>query len=262
MTTLPNIETDEIGFIAFYNVIEESDADSIDPEDALSDGSIEQYTLYDNGWSGDFDSVTGRRISVRVKSDGWIVAYMDRTQETGESDEGPEDIPRGNHDLAKNWKVYNDESDLEENTLSEAIESLASELDNWESSIEDQFSQSDVGLYNYEHESSEATTLFSESITSGEGHGFIFTDGTEVNMIVVGVAGENTSNTASGSLSVDYEHPTQGSESILSTGTDSYDHYVASYVDSEDTEHDSEYLIDTGDVSFGNHGVDLLIMWE
>lgn len=152
MATLPDVDTDDISLLAYWNAIDQGDADSIDPEDALDDGDIGEYTLYDNGWEGEYTLTTGREATARVKSDGWFVVYIDDTEDYG-ANEGDASNIRGPWDIANNWTSSSSASSLGDNSFKQAIGSLQGELDN---SDDINFDGDDVGIYDY---SVGATTL-------------------------------------------------------------------------------------------------------
>ena len=75
MATLPDLNPEEdAGLLYYYKSIDTPQIDGI-----LSKGAINTYTLYDNGVIAKFDSGNYENarsdFTVRVKTDGWIVAY-------------------------------------------------------------------------------------------------------------------------------------------------------------------------------------------
>lgn len=184
MATLPDLDTSNIGFCAYWNAIDQGGVGSIDPEDALSDGNINDYTLYDNGWEAtSYTSVTGREFKIRCKSDGWFVAYMDRSENFTVTTGSP-DNARGPWDLANDW-TQGANSNFVSNSLSEAIRSAASNLGNWGSIT---FNHSDVGLYNFEFSSATGITGMSSAASTSyeqgdqsQTSGVLYTSGTTIN---------------------------------------------------------------------------------
>ena len=153
MADLPDLDTGNISYVAYWNAIDDGGVNSIDAEDALSDGNIQSYTLYDNGFECTYETFTGRNCTARVKSDGWFVAYFDRSGSYGES--GNADNLRGYWDLANAWNSPGN-STLGNHTLERVINSLQANLSN---SGAVSYSSDDVALYNYAHPESTASTL-------------------------------------------------------------------------------------------------------
>ena len=166
MSDLPDIDTDDVSFIAFYNAIEQGGASEIEPEQVLD--QLESYTTYDNGFEGTYEigrSTYPQVLTVRMKTDGWVVAYLDREENYNQNIqpgvENAELLVRGP------WNVIdwlNKSASLEENTLAKTINSLCDNLDN---SDEITFFYEDVGLYNYAYENAEAVTVMGLSGSSG-----------------------------------------------------------------------------------------------
>lgn len=254
MADLPDLTTGDIGFCAYWNAIDQGEVGSVDPEEALSDGRIEEYTLYDNGWEAEsYNSVTGRDIKVRAKTDGWFVAYMDRTEEF-ESNVGSPSDARGPWDLGNDWTDWNNNSDFVENTLADAINSVASELENWDSIS---FDYSDVGLYNFEYSDSAGITGMSTQEQDYEGFpdntsGFVYTDGTTIDW----AACAGSTNGSSGTT-VEFE----GSE--VADGGSSHgalDILDAGLIEDEGTEYQMTISGDEFEDTAYAHG-DVLLIW-
>jgi hypothetical protein len=165
MGTLPDLDTGNISYISYWNAIDQGGVGSIDPEEALSNGNIQSYTLYDNGYTLKFQSTTGRTIDMRIKTDGWIVAHIDRSNDYIQSTNSK---PRGRWDIINDWTNGRDGT-ITNNSLERAIRSLAGSLDNFGSMT---YNSADVGLYNYEYPDSQATTFADISLsTSGSSAG-------------------------------------------------------------------------------------------
>lgn len=155
MSDLPDLDTSQISFIAYWNAIDDGGVSSIDPEDVIADGNINEYTLYDNGVHIDRYSIGPREIEARIKSDGWIIAYLDRTNNPATNTSPP---PSGPWDIISDWETRSVNSG--QNKLSRAIDGLQSEFTN---ASQITFSYSDVGLYNYEYPDATATTILQTS---------------------------------------------------------------------------------------------------
>lgn len=158
MAKLPDIDTTAVSYLGYWNAIDQGGADSIDPSDALSDSSLIDYTLYDNGWEGTYSSATGRVLTVRVKNDGWFVAYIDRTTGTTGDNSPTQDVSqvRGPWDLINAWSVSDGTGSLSSSTFHAAIQSLQSNLSNAGNIT---YADADVGLYNYQYTSSTTVTM-------------------------------------------------------------------------------------------------------
>lgn len=90
MAELPDIDTSNVSHIAYFNAIDDGGVTTIDPEEVTSAPGIQDYTLYDNGLEGTFnlqetyddislaDSTVFPEATFRVKSDGWMVVYLDQ----------------------------------------------------------------------------------------------------------------------------------------------------------------------------------------
>lgn len=184
MSTLPDINTSNVGYIAYWNALNHG-VGSINSSDVLSDSNIQNYTLYDNGFTAQYSSINGRTITVRVKQDGWFVAYIDRTNNFTPTNSSK---IRGYWDIINDWSTTGNSNTFPNNTLERSIHSLQSQLSNSGSIT---YNSSDVGLYNYEYTSATTSTGFSSNSSNGstETSGLIYTSGTTVDYAVAaGVA--------------------------------------------------------------------------
>lgn len=188
MATLPDLDTANTGFVAFWNAIDQGGVGSIDPSEALSDNGLAEYTLYDNGFEGQYNlghitSNVAQNVTVRMKTDGWIVAYTDRTNSFATESGSP---PIGYWDIINDWTDYTSASSITQNLLERAINNLRQSLSNSSSMT---YNSGDVGLYNYEHSSATNVTLLSGYYhISGQGfdahygytetYGFVYTSDT------------------------------------------------------------------------------------
>lgn len=167
MSDLPDLDTSQVSYISYWNVIDDGGVSSFDPSDVLTDGNIQEYTLYDNGIHIDRYSTGWREIQARVKSDGWFIAYLDRTNDPENEEIGPWEIL----DLSSNP----DPSRLATETT---IQSLQSNLSN---SGNVTFNYSDVSLYNYEYpDASNLTIFFKANFGPSESNEFSYTSGTTI----------------------------------------------------------------------------------
>lgn len=173
MANIPDLDTANISFVAYWNAIDDGGVSSIDPEGALSSNNISSYELYDNGVEGkyqkgfpvdtfDNDMSTTDRVNFRVKSDGWIVTWLDRTEEYGANtlydvNNGEWDPLHGPWDIIYNWHNTETVGQFSPNRLELAIQDLQSQLSKSDGIS---FNLSDVGLYNYEYPDATTTSWF------------------------------------------------------------------------------------------------------
>jgi len=161
MADLPDIDTSSVSYIAYFNAVTQGGASSISPSDVLSSGSITSSTTYDNGIEGELSPQTSAfrsTIQFRVKSDGWIVAYIDRRlnldQVTGTQANviGPWDVLGEGADTSDSPNVYN----ANNTELAYVIEHLISQLSNSGSVT---YTRGDEALFNYEYASADVTRV-------------------------------------------------------------------------------------------------------
>lgn len=221
MSELPDLDTGSISYIAFWNAIDDGNVSSIDPEDVTSDGNIAEYTVYDNGVEiTKYNSATGRQVHARVKSDGWIMAWIDRTEDFG--NEVDVDLVRGPWDVINSWKTFDSSNaSITNNTLERVVSSLQAELSN---SGTINYSAADVGLFNYMNPDNAATTYMTGwySGTGGSTTGFSYTSETTIDSAVCcgtatsGQNGEGAAIVCEGTTAAG----TQGGNSYYYPGTD------------------------------------------
>lgn len=184
MPDLPDLDTTGVSFIAYWNAVSQggiAEAD-MDAEDVLSDGNINSQTLYDNGVIVEYNLLGGypegggnggtREATMRVKNDGWFVAYIDRTEDFG-IQTGQADTIRGPWDIMNAW-TGTSTSTIVNNALERAINSLQGQL-----SASPTYQTSDVGLYNYEHPNADFASMFSAE-GGPKTSAFLYTSATNV----------------------------------------------------------------------------------
>lgn len=134
MPTLPDLDTQTLDEIAWWNALEHG-ASFLDAGEVVTYEGVESIEASDNGVDGSLSRHSAMRF--RAKTDGWIVAYMDRV----ESESFPTDFlgsdPEGSRGLTKT-------------ALAEEIDALRSEASN---SGDMTFDYGDVGLYSYRYDS-------------------------------------------------------------------------------------------------------------
>lgn len=167
MSDLPDIDTTEASYLAYWNAIDDGGVapEDFNPEEVTSYGGIESTTLYDNGIEGTLSAASGdfNTTYFRVKSDGWIVVYMTREESTGTR-------VSDSSDIYGPWQIFGYSGAVpEQNNLAQEVGSLQNNLE-----ATTNFQHSDVGLYNYEHPTATTLTCFAQTGT------FSYTDGTTV----------------------------------------------------------------------------------
>jgi hypothetical protein len=215
MATLPDLDTSKVGMIGYWNATNHG-VSEIDPMDALTYTDITEYTQYDNGIQGKIKiqrvsegtspSVVRRdyvgnqpsgpkniEFNFRMKSDGWILVWTDRTNQYGidwfrNNTEGY----RGYYDIIDSWSAlgfidgtndlrlnYNHSrtqieeiKNLPETELSDEIQTLQSKLSN---SGNITFNHSDVGYYCYEFPNANRMALAFETYDNGIDGGISYT---------------------------------------------------------------------------------------
>lgn len=170
MATLPDLDTSNIGFIAYINLLDNGMSD-IDPTEILSDGNVVSYTQYDNGVEGvmenPWESVSGvsnfyKDLNFRCKSDGWFIVWIDRTNDFGSG--LAHGSAQGYFQFVSGWAYTRGTGNAPPNSnLQEAGETL---WDQFSNSGAITASASDWSYYNYEFTSATTATLFSEQESS------------------------------------------------------------------------------------------------
>jgi len=182
MADLPDIDTTQVNFIAFWNAIDQGGVTDIDPSEVTSQPNIISHTVFDNGIEGVYDSNTGRDINFRVKEDGWLVTWVDRSELFNQNVADPNTI-RGPWDLMNDWTNGSSDSQLITNNLERAIRQLTGEFSNFASM---NYVAGDVGLFNFEFDTATTTSLLSKvhstasGATSTETPGFSYTSATDL----------------------------------------------------------------------------------
>jgi len=150
---LPDINTDNVSWIAFWNHLDNG-ASSITPSDATS--AMDSSDSYSNGVEGiitvSFSNISNLDIAVRVKDDGWIIAWLDRTENYYSNNSllnakhGQQDI-FGDHSGSPKGGA-NDIRTQFQTILERRVKELRDALSNSGAST---YNASDVSHYNYLH---------------------------------------------------------------------------------------------------------------
>ncbi|AFD02305.1 VP16 [Haloarcula hispanica icosahedral virus 2] len=189
MADLNDLDTDSIGFIGYYNIVDQGGLSADwDETEVLNDGNVQSSTIYDNGIEGKYSLVDGRSASFRIKTDGWFMVYMDDSAQYNQ-DTSAGNV-RGRWDLARNWTDRTVLSDINQHSLERAIQSLQSQLSNSNGIA---YSSDDVGLYNFAYPDATTTTYFATNYPMNEyestSWGFTYTSETDLYTLdVLGMA--------------------------------------------------------------------------
>ena len=164
MANLSDLATVDIGIIAFWNALDHwigPGANEIDPTQCA--GVFDSVNYYDNGIEGYKALGSGRYFHARVKSDGWMVAWIDRTNTfsypTKPASEFGELARKGYYDILKDWLTYTTNISTTQTTLSYLISLLYNALTN---KVDFNYANADVGHYCYEYLDADVLTLTSK----------------------------------------------------------------------------------------------------
>lgn len=155
MSNLPDLNTDQISWLAYYNVISQGGANAVEPETCLDYSRIVEYELYDNG----FDALVGgyrnpNQTRIRMKTDGWVVAYIpSRNYQTT----GTQSYLSWSELDLQTWEAWWPSTPV--TNLGEIMAELINNLDN---SGNINFNHADVGLYDYSEQSADNITHYTE----------------------------------------------------------------------------------------------------
>lgn len=210
MADLPDIDTSQVSFLKFWNAIDQGGTADIDPDSALTDTRTVDYTLYDNGWEGTYDyelpeldtlTVGERRqCTVRIKEDGWIVAYLDRTTSADTLESSDRTNHKDFYDFAgwtKDWTVSAARSGLED-----AISDLQAELD---SAADITYNRADVGVWFYPDTTVTDITTISANTpdNNAENRDFDFSHTTETDLVEMWATCANRPGVDNGGMTLD-----------------------------------------------------------
>ena len=165
MANMSDLDTTGIGIIAFWNALDHwvgSGTNEIDPTDCI--GVFDSYDVYDNGIEGYKALGSGRYFHARVKSDGWMVAWIDRTNTffypTKPLSDFGESGRKGYYDILWDWAEDAANISSTQTTLSYLISLLYNALSN---KTDFSYASADVGHYCYEFPDANVMTLIGNS---------------------------------------------------------------------------------------------------
>ena len=195
MADLSDLDTAQIGIIAFWNALDHRVVPGIgdvDPTDCIA--IFDSYDVYDNGIEGYKALGSGRYFHARVKTDGWMVAWIDRTNTfaypTKEASEFGEDARKGYYDILKGWRSSTGNIDAEYTELSGLIRDFYNSLSN---SGDFNFSAANVGHYCYEHTLASVLTLMDAQVDHATKNSYLqYTTGTALYYAAVTGVGYNS----------------------------------------------------------------------
>lgn len=207
---LPDLNKQNVGWIAYYNVIDNTDVTQSDLTDGTTEGSDgpaeiesmisdrnnENIDYYDNGVIVTYYGPT-RLVKIRFKTDGWITAHMNRNKDykkVRDNYEGTrgENGVNGIHDIV-HWNDEGlgdnavSESSLVTNTLERSIKTALEQMDIYGTDIESNYDPNDVELYSYEFETNNVT-LLSDARSGIEGikrYDFQYTEATSAAHVAI-----------------------------------------------------------------------------
>jgi hypothetical protein len=174
MSTLPDLESENVGMCAFWNAVDQSTLDSINPSSAATASNANTTEVYDNGVQGEWDLEGNSNVGgYRVKSDGWIIVWVtsDDNAVYGIDDSSV----TGQVDMIEAWDNVGGGTSTD--ALTQGINDLASNLDQW-ATIQPYYNAGDIGFYSFDFTNANGYTYFRS--TSQSGADVTKTDGTEI----------------------------------------------------------------------------------
>jgi len=161
-----DIDTTTVGIIAFWNGIDQGGAnsDNFDPEDITGMSQVNSYELYDNAVDvTDYQpsNATHRTFRARVKSDGWIVAWMNTDNVF--ATESDKSNTYGYWDMSASYYRKKAKS-IDNNTLWNVVNNIRGAM-----SASMSISKSEVGYYYYPDENATNFTLMNLGDNDNDG---------------------------------------------------------------------------------------------
>jgi len=163
MAELPDLDTTGIGFIRYWNAIDDGGAPDIDPSTVVSANSVTSFDEYDNGVQGKYITNVGAynvdinsiSVNFRVKTDGWIIAWLDDSEEFPNNGNG---TGRNHHDVLTGIFDARTPNTFPNDRLEDVIRGLANNLD-----TPVNYSAGETGMYNFEYQDSTTISVVVEN---------------------------------------------------------------------------------------------------
>lgn len=167
MSELPDMGQGDAGIIAYYNPVAQSSLpqDDFDEAEALNYSKLSGATIYDNGFESTINPEYAGEVYCRVKSDGWHIVYTTPEAEdepgwlNGSGDWVPDNPKMGGFDTIYHWRHASSYSSTPHNELTYQLEQLLRESSYW-STIDSDYSPSDIGMYSLDYQSASAVSMF------------------------------------------------------------------------------------------------------
>jgi hypothetical protein len=187
MSDVPELDTTSISWFAYYDVVSETDATQIYPQDMTNADSVINNEQYDNGSVLTYTAdQVGREITIRATKDGPVTAHMNLKENyqklLNPSVNNPEANINGIHDLFEWNSLGNTVSLTSGCVLERAIREVLQQLRNWSSDLSSDYNASDINYHNYEYGPGNIS-VFSETKDSGE-FGITFSGATTIEKAV------------------------------------------------------------------------------
>lgn len=164
MSELPDLDTTQIGAIAYWNAVDQGglSEDQIDPIPLVDSELVAQFNRFDNGVQGLLSypqpNASDLTLNFRIKTDGWLLVW-----DNGNTNyrAGPDSVGHGS--LVKGSMATSPEQ-FPTTLYSDAISTLNSGM-----YISGNFSHGEVGYYNYDIQSATSLRLAHERVTTPSG---------------------------------------------------------------------------------------------
>lgn len=180
MSEMPNLNPEQPVFLAGWNIVQQGalPQEELDWSEVLDDQRVTSYTAYDNGFIISWEHDIWPTMKIRLKSDGWVTVWTESEawaspEETlyhVDDDEQPSnsdmaDFTPNGANLVDWWSVdgWDAAPPLHDNFLAQAIEDVASNLENW--NMVEGFSTEET-IFKDLHLNSDGISLFSHPISS------------------------------------------------------------------------------------------------
>lgn len=178
MAEMPDLDTNEAGFTAYYNILDNNpDVGTMDADSALDYGSLQSYTLYDNGWTGTAASEIESDWNIRLKNDGWLVLWLDRRSQGFGTHQSDKSGFFGRGAIAK----WHDRTSPTNNKIADHINGITSALD---SSADIFYNGGDESWWDYEFTNATEMGVYGDKGGQVQ-HEFDVTGGATIHRMVV-----------------------------------------------------------------------------